>query len=360
MKILLMHFRVDTQKWFDRYLARLIKVRALLNSFSFFTATEFALMHRFAFSLLALTLSFVLLHSPAAHAQATRTWVSGVGDDVNPCSRTAPCKTFAGAISKTATAGEINCIDPGGFGTLTITKSININCSGTLGSVIASGVVGFTVNDSGSGTPGTAVVYLEGLDIDGAGTSTGSAGIRFISGASLHVKNLTIRDFTSALGHGISFENTNTARLFVENTTISNTGAGAAGAAIVVNPGSGAAATAVISNSHLHRGNFGVVADSSGGAAGINIVVRDTVANVFANTAFLATGNNIGMLVNGSAATASGTGLAANGGSTIRVGSSIIVGNSTSVSGNVLSFGDNRINGNNFDAIPGPVPGGSH
>src|SRR2546423_14432438 len=63
-----------------------------------------------------------------AHAQATRTWVSGVGDDVNPCSRTAPCKTFAGAISKTAAGGKINCLDPGGFGAVTITKSIEIDC----------------------------------------------------------------------------------------------------------------------------------------------------------------------------------------------------------------------------------------
>src|SRR5262245_40763635 len=72
-----------------------------------------------------------------AYAQASRTWVSGVGDDANPCSRTAPCKTFAGAISKTAANGEINCLDPGGFGTLMITKSISIDCSGTLGSVLA-------------------------------------------------------------------------------------------------------------------------------------------------------------------------------------------------------------------------------
>jgi hypothetical protein len=332
----------------------------VLLKVSHFQPQRSSLMHRFAFSLLALTFSFVLLHSPAAHAQATRTWVSGVGDDVNPCSRTAPCKTFAGAISKTAAGGEMNCLDPGGFGTLTITKSLSINCSGTLGSVLASGTIGLVVNDSGSATPGTAVVYLEGLDIDGAGGATGTTGIRFLSGASLHVKNLTIRNFTSGSGHGISFQNTNTARLFVENTTISNTGAGAAGAAIVVNPGSGVAALAVISNSHLHRGNFGIVGDTSGGAAGINIIVRDTVANGFANTAFLASGNNIGILVNGSAATASGTGLSASGGGTIRVGSSIMVGNGTSVSGNVLSFGDNRINGNNVDAVPGPVPGGSH
>jgi hypothetical protein len=64
--------------------------------------------------------SLVALASAPAHAQATRTWVSGVGDDVNPCSRTAPCKTFAGAVSKTVTAGEINCLDSGGFcGTVT-------------------------------------------------------------------------------------------------------------------------------------------------------------------------------------------------------------------------------------------------
>ena len=91
--------------------------------------------------------------SPAM-AQATRTWVSGVGDDVNPCSRTAPCKTFAGAISKTATGGEINCLDPGGFGTVTITKSITIDCTGTFGSTLASGTIGFNINDSGVGNSG--------------------------------------------------------------------------------------------------------------------------------------------------------------------------------------------------------------
>src|ERR1043165_2011829 len=72
--------------------------------------------------------------SSPAFAQATRTWVSGVGDDVNPCSRTAPCKTFAGAISKTATNGEISVLDPGGFGTINITKSITIDGQGMIGS----------------------------------------------------------------------------------------------------------------------------------------------------------------------------------------------------------------------------------
>src|SRR5499426_3189179 len=85
-----------------------------------------------------------LLDTAPAQAQASRTWVSGVGDDLNPCSRTAPCKTFAGAISKTAVNGEINCLDPGGFGAVTITKSITIDChevyAGVLQSANSNGV----------------------------------------------------------------------------------------------------------------------------------------------------------------------------------------------------------------------------
>src|SRR5881396_4373025 len=92
------------------------------------------------------TLAFLVAFSTAAYAQATRTWVSGVGDDANPCSRTAPCKTFAGAISKTIINGEINCLDPAGFGAVTITKSITIDCTGTFGSILASGVQGVIIN----------------------------------------------------------------------------------------------------------------------------------------------------------------------------------------------------------------------
>src|SRR3954447_23072923 len=104
-----------------------------------------------------------------AQAQATRTWVSGVGDDANPCSRTAPCKTFAGAISKTASPGIINCLDPGGFGAVTITKSITIDCTGTIGSILSSGVQGIIVN-----APSTAKVVLRNIDINGAGTTLGT------------------------------------------------------------------------------------------------------------------------------------------------------------------------------------------
>src|SRR6266571_845328 len=142
-----------------------------------------------------------LLCSAPAYAQATRTWVSGVGDDVNPCSRTAPCKTFAGAISKTAAAGEINCLDPGGFGAVTINKSIMIRCNYTEAGVVVAGTNGIIVN-----TLSTDVVYLEGLDILGA--NTGLSGISFIQGGVLHVKNSVIREFNGAgagNGNGIKF-----------------------------------------------------------------------------------------------------------------------------------------------------------
>src|ERR1700710_1336393 len=118
-------------------------------------------MRRIALLTIATGFLVPLLASAPASAQATRTWVSGVGDDVNPCSRTAPCKTFAGAISKTATAGEINCLDPGGFGTITITKSIALICEGVLGGVLVSGTNGITIN-----VPPTGVVVLRGLDIE--------------------------------------------------------------------------------------------------------------------------------------------------------------------------------------------------
>src|SRR5260370_18818890 len=109
---------------------------------------------RFTIKILAIA-TFMFAFASLAKAQATRTWVSGVGDDANPCSRTAPCKTWAGAISKTADCGEIDALDPGGFGTVTITKSITLDGTGTMASILASGTTGITVNDSGSGAPNT-------------------------------------------------------------------------------------------------------------------------------------------------------------------------------------------------------------
>src|SRR5678810_528066 len=104
----------------------------------------------------------IAVASSMANAQATRTWVSGVGDDANPCSRTAPCKTFAGAISKTFIGGEIDALDPGGFGAVTITKSITLDGSGTFASILASLVNGIVINAAA-----TDVVTIRGISING-------------------------------------------------------------------------------------------------------------------------------------------------------------------------------------------------
>jgi len=165
---------------------------------------------------LALMTMVTLVTASAVHAQATRTWVSGVGDDANPCSRTAPCKTYAGAISKTAAGGEISTLDPGGFGGVTITKSITISGDGTLAGILV------TLNSSGVIVNAGAndKVVLRNLSINGAGT--GGSGIRFIAGKSLLVDNVTIVGFVTA---GIDASHPGSGNLHVKDTTITRGGA---------------------------------------------------------------------------------------------------------------------------------------
>jgi hypothetical protein len=136
--------------------------------------------------------SCVLLFGSTAFAQATRTWVSGVGDDVNPCSRTAPCKTFAGAISKTSAGGEIEVLDSGGFGAVTITKSITIDGGSEIGGILAGSVNGIVVNAPGG------IVIIRDLSINGTdsnGANTGLNGIRIVSAAMVIIQHVRIQKF---------------------------------------------------------------------------------------------------------------------------------------------------------------------
>jgi hypothetical protein len=173
--------------------------------------------------LLSLTVLGCLLVATTMSAQATRTWVSGVGDDVNPCSRTAPCKTFAGAISKTATCGEINALDPGGYGTVTITKSITINGEGTMASILNNGNInGIIVNLQVSDVCNT--VILRHLSING-GTSSGVFGlngIRDLSSVahSLHLEHLDI----THQGRGVLIDsNANPVKVFMKDVDVRHT-----------------------------------------------------------------------------------------------------------------------------------------
>ena len=171
-------------------------------------------------AVLGTTLLPVLCTVPA-HAQATRTWVSGVGDDANPCSRTAPCLTFAGAITKTAAGGEIDNLDTGGFGALTITKSITIDGGGgsCLGAV-SSGTTGITVSAGATDIVTIRNVQLQGVLGNGSSPSTaGVNGIQFNSGAMLNIDNCKIDGFSDV---GISAITSANAILNVTNTIITN------------------------------------------------------------------------------------------------------------------------------------------
>src|SRR5580700_10695315 len=183
-------------------------------------------------AVLGTTLLPVLCTVPA-HAQATRTWVSGVGDDANPCSRTAPCQTFAGAITKTAAGGEIDALDPGGFGILTITKSITIDGGGGVASVMVSGGFGITVSAGATDIVTIRNVQLQGDLGNGSSPGTsGTSGIVFNSGAMLVVDNCKIDGFTAS---GIAAVTSANAILNVTNTLITNATYG-----IVLGPGGGA------------------------------------------------------------------------------------------------------------------------
>jgi hypothetical protein len=281
------------------------------------------------------TLAVVALSAPA-HAQATRTFVSGVGNDADPCSRTAPCKTFAGAISKTFINGEIDCLDPGGFGALTVTKSITIDCTGTFGSVLASGSNGFNINIPVSANDPFRTVRLRGISINGTGASgtigtrTGLKGISITQAATVILEDLVISDFSQ---QGISDVRTTTGgKLMIRNSVVRNNtlaGIGIAGAATN---------NASIENVHSINNGFGVAAGT-----GNNVSITRSVfsGNTTAGLEGDA-GSQIGLdnsLVSGNA-----TGLQSNG--TMSISNSEISFNTTGISGATTSFGNNRIFGN--------------
>jgi len=172
---------------------------------------------------------------------ASRTWVSGVGDDANPCSRTAPCKTFAGAIAKTAAGGEINVLDPGGFGGVTITKAITITAEDVEAGVLVAGTNAITINAGAND-----VIVLRGLDIDGTGT--GLNGIQFLAGKGLHVESTTINNFTRA---GIDFAPSGTSSLFVDDLVVRDNLVSPDGVGIYVHPSGSGKAKAVVNDAQL-------------------------------------------------------------------------------------------------------------
>ena len=301
----------------------------------------------------ASALAVTIMNTQPAHAQATRTWVSGVGDDVNPCSRTAPCKTFAGAISKTAAGGVINCLDPGGFGAVTITKSITIDCQGTFAGVLAASTNGIIVNGAG------IIVTLRNLAIEGA-NGTGLIGVSFLNGAVLHIENCNIFGFRSGSARGISFTPPSgvSARLHVRDSVINDNGIGQTGGGIVFSPVG--AATFLISRTQLASNAFGV-ALLGAGSAGIRGTVRDSVITGSINDGLIATttGSVVNLFVDNSGVNHNAVnGVRSDGGSSLVIlNRSTVMGNATGVvvtnGGLMSSYRNNFINGNIVaDGIP--------
>jgi hypothetical protein len=296
-------------------------------------------------SLLAAAAVVLALLGTQAEAQATRTWVSGVGDDVNPCSRTAPCKTFAGAISKTAAGGEISVLDPGGFGAVTITKSITIDGTGTLASILASGTNGIVINSA------SAVVTLRNLQINGAGTTLGLNGIRVLAATSVSVENCHIYGFSQ---EGIEFLPTANASLFVKDTVISNNN-GVSGGGIFSQGTATATASVFLDNVRLERNFFGIKAQDF---SKVNIRNSAAVGNV--NNGFWAfsVAQPVEMTIETSRSSGNGVGgVRAEGSSTVvRLSNTTVtnnlVGFQTGTGGEIESFGNNHQTANGTNNAP--------
>jgi hypothetical protein len=281
------------------------------------------------------TILLPMLCTVPAHAQATRTWVSGVGDDANPCSRTAPCKTWASAISKTAAGGEIDALDPAGFGAVTITKSITIDGGGgQVASVAVSGTDGIDVSAGSTDIVTIRNVQFQGLLNTG---SPGINGIQFISGAMLAIDNCKIDGFNN---FGILAITSTNAILNVTNTIITNSGGG-----IGLTPFGGALNGSIDRTTIQKMPGDGITTNHGSvfftvtnsaivNAAGVGVAANaaSTVLNVDSSSI---TNNNMAFMTNGG---------------TIRISRNTIYDNNTnfSINGGTIATG-----GNNFVAVNG-------
>ncbi|HEX3918382.1 MAG TPA: hypothetical protein VHW60_13675 [Caulobacteraceae bacterium] len=313
-------------------------------------------------------LAGMFLLATAANAQATRTWISGVGDDVNPCSRTAPCKTFAGAISKTAAGGEIDTLDPGGFGAVTVTKAMTLadEGAGEAGLLVA-GTNAVTVNCVSD--PNCTVV-IRGLILDGGPIGSNSLnGVRVVEAGTVIIQNCMIRNFTggSPYGYGVWVNNAignsnNVDNIVITDTTISNNGTGGvgsgAGGGIFIQPtgSTNYNVNVTLDRDTIVNNNAGVRVDSSGvtgtGTVNVSINHSNVSQNVNGGLATIggATASAI-MNVSNSTVADNNVGLNASGAKAIlRVGTSILTGNVTldkvQTSAVMTSYGTNQVHDN--------------
>jgi hypothetical protein len=290
-----------------------------------------------------------------AHAQATRTWISGVGDDVNPCSRTAPCKTFAGAISKTAAGGEIDVLDPGGFGGVTITKAITFDGGGgQVASLLVAGTPAITVNAGANDVIILRNLRLNGIVQTGSG---GTFGVNILAAAKVIIEKCDIFGFGT---NGVAVTpSAGTLYLKIQETTINNSNG-----AVLIKPTGGAVVNALIERAHLDGNVGGLKVDGTGGGSS-NVAVTDTTQSLNSangmNVVSGGSGNVNVDVMRGVFANNAQSGVVSNnasgGTATVTVGSSILSNNAVGAwsivnTATLLSFKNNQVTG-----PTGSVPG---
>jgi hypothetical protein len=304
-------------------------------------------MRRVAVSLLAAVVLGAALTAVPARAQSIRTFVSGHGSDANPCTLGSPCRTFAQAFAVTAPGGEINALDPAGYGPVLITHAISIEGHGVASVTPGSGGIGFNI---GAGT-GDAI-SLRGLIIDGQGSANHA--VNLMTGSSLTVDRCVIRNIAQS---GIDFTPSAAANLLVSNTLLDHAGDGI----LVVPTGSGTV-TVAVSNVVMNNGaGDGILVNGLSSTGPINATVSESVAtgNAQGGVVIAAAASTTSVALSHSVVANNTTGLEAMGqGATLRVAQTVVTGNTNGWvvpnNGNVLSYGNNFIDGNSFNQSAPP------
>jgi hypothetical protein len=280
-------------------------------------------MFRFTIKMLAIA-TFLFAFASLAQAQATRTWVSGVGDDANPCSRTAPCKTWAGAISKTAPCGEIDALDPGGFGTVTITKSMTLDGTGTMASILgAGGATGIIINAAG-----TDVITVRGLSINGA--CTGVRGFNILQAKTVNIEDCVIFRFAN---EGILVTESSDLQLNVRNSVIRD------------NAGDGVSLT---TSSSVVKATLDNVQISGSGLNGLHIKSR---TNLTARNCVVSNNTGNGIFVDAVSGGTSATGRIWASEISLNGGHGLAAGNAGNAGSSTAEIAQNQINNNGANGV---------
>jgi hypothetical protein len=301
---------------------------------------------RFAIAVSTTGVVLFLAASHAALCLSARAWVSVSGNDGNDCSRSTPCRTLTGALAKTSSGGEIDVLDSGDFGAVTLDRAVSVVTPGVLGGLQATSSAAITVNAGAADR-----IVLRGLTIDGLGTA--QDGIVFVAGGSLYVENCTINNFAR---YGIEFAPTSgSGKLFVTDTIVRNTGVGSIGGGVhmisTVAPGF----IASLDGLRTENNTFGLKAETWG-----VVTVRNSLS---ANNAFsgmtavtpLGTGD-VRLFVENSVSTNNLYGVISSGTSVAIISNMAITSNTTGLGisngGLIQSFGNNKIYANGTNGAP--------